>query len=394
MLLPNRDERVQPVCKAGAVASVALARQPGHLLEFRKAITPSYRISKMKKIALVLFVATGCSRPGTSDAARLAAAVEVSPPGLHEESVTLDRRRGRLLLFGGIFADSAAPGGYTNLAATYEFDGERWSKGSTPTGPEPRSVATLEYDPVNRRVLLAGGIGRAIANASGAVQPCPSCPWIRALSDAWSHDNRGWQRRADIPAIAYPRLLFDSRRQQMLLLGNRADRLGIDGFFPTLLWRQQNDAWTLVDSTGPRTDSPLRPAFDEARGVMVLPVLSGPDVGVWEWSDRWSRITAAVMPSTRRRFVTAFDPTSQRVLLFGGSTTDGAQYFNDLWSWDGRVWSQITPDSAHAPSPRSDGTLLFHAASNRMLLVGGLGPNDRLHREMWALTSAGWKRLE
>jgi hypothetical protein len=343
---------------------------------------------------LALLLAIAACGPGRADVPPATDGREhATPPGLHEESAAFDRQRNRFVLFGGIYADSSDPGGYSPIVDTYEWDGERWLRGAaSPASPPARALAALEYDPRSSRVILLGGITQTAAGETGAVKPCPSCQSIKLLDDVWSYDGDRWTKTGTAPAVAYPRLVFDAERQTMLLVGNRGSRLGTDGEFPVLLWREENGTWILTDSTGPRIDSPPRPSFDAKRGVLVLPILEGPDAGVWEWNGRWKRIDADRGPEPRERVVTTYDETREVVMLFGGRSE--TRYFNDLWSWNGQQWTHVTSDSAAAPSPRSDGSLTYEPSSKRLILIGGLGPNDLLHRETWVYAGSTWTRVE
>jgi hypothetical protein len=308
--------------------------------------------------------------------------------------MAFDSKRRTFVLFGGIRADSASPSGYSRIRDVFEWRHANWSRHSISSdGPVARALAALEYDPLSNAVLMLAGQAPAASGDPRGVKPCPSCSATRTLNDSWSYDGNSWKREPDAPDVAYPELVFDSRRREMLLLANRSARLGNDGFFPVLVWRRVGARWILVDSAGPRNgNAPLRPAFDERRGTLVMPMLDGPDAGMWEWTTRWRRIDATLPTGPRRRFVTAYDPARQLIVLFGGSDRAG-RFFNDVWVWDGARWAAENVDQAQGPSPRSDGSLLYDRASRRLLLFGGLGPRDTLYRETWAYIATRWTRV-
>jgi hypothetical protein len=344
-----------------------------------------------RALAGLALIAAACT-PDRARSLPTADRTDSSPPGLHNEAVALDRHRNALVLFGGMRVDSTADGGYSNIDDTYEWQGS-WSKSaSMPGGPSARGLAAIAYDPRSRHVVLLGGVEHSADSVAGALRPCPSCPPIRSLDDVWAYDGDRWVARGVAPKVTYPQLLFDSLRQRLLLIGTPGARLGQDGLSGVLVWRSEGDSWLIADSAGPRTESPPRPAFDDRRGVVVLPILEGPDAGVWEWQDGWRRMEAADGPGPRQRFVTAYDASRGLVMLFGGRR-DERSFLNDLWGWNGRAWLQIHSDSAAAPSPRADGSLTYDARSNRLLQVGGLGPADLLHRDIWVYADSTWVRL-
>jgi hypothetical protein len=344
-------------------------------------------------VLMAMMIAAAACTGAAKDVANQTAKAIAPPPGLHEESVVFDPHRNTYVLFGGIFADSTSPTGYAYLAGTYLWNGERWLAGVVgPDAPSVRAVAAMTYDPVARRVILASGI-RPARDGEESVRPCPSCRAMTILNDVWTYDGRSWMRSDDAPLTVYPAIVFDTQRRQLLLLGNHASRLGVDEHFPVLLWHKQKGRWTLIDSSGPRIDSPIRASFDERRGVLVLPILSGPDLGVWEWDGSWKRVSSISGPAARERFVITYDRDRAQVVLFGGRTADEQTYFNDLWSWNGVNWVSIRADSV-LPSMRSDGSLHHDAATSRIVLIGGLGKGDVLHRDVWAFRSGRWSRIQ
>jgi hypothetical protein len=310
-------------------------------------------------------------------AVQVAAAQAPAPPPLHEEGVALDAGRGRLVLYGGTGAEGE---GYANVGETWEWDGSGWWL-SVPAGEGPgaRAAMAMAYDPARRAVVMYGG-------ASG--------DWdtgeIQLLRDVWTYDGTRWVRGPDGPESFNGRLVYDSRRGEMLLAANAGPWVDSDGPFRVSLWRQQGDGWVFADSSGPRISSTLRPAFDARRGVLVLPVLEGPDAGVWEWDgQRWRHVRTEDWPQPRGRFIVAFD--GRGVILFGGVAGPPPESFDDLWLWEGDGW--IAVPAVSGPAPRSDGTLVYDSASRRLLLVGGVGNDDTMFRELWEYGSRGWQKV-
>ena len=315
------------------------------------------------------------------------------PPALHEEVVAIDRT-GEAVLFGGVYVDST--GDYDLSAATYVFGANGWRQLTASPAPPRRGGAAATYDPDRGRVVMFGGYASGPdSTAAGAVKPCPSCThWVWQLDDVWAYDDAGWSRIADGPQVSEPALVFDTQRNRLLLLGHTGNWAGHDGPKRVSVWASSDGrAWEEVDTAGPTIESPVRAVFDAGRGVVVSPVLHGPDAGVWEWNGSWQRIAAPNGPSERHGFVLAFDEARNATVLFGGQQWEPNAYFNDLWSWNGTAWSQLHADSATAPAPRADGTLLFDHPQQRLLLIGGIALNNTLFREEWAYGSDGWRRL-
>ncbi|MCW8140886.1 MAG: hypothetical protein KIT58_18445 [Planctomycetota bacterium] len=110
--------------------------------------------------------------------------------------------------------------------------------------------------------------------------------------------------------------------------------------------------------------------FDAARGAVVLfGGQAGDDLlgDTWTWDGRvWREVTVDPAPSPRRGHAMTYDPRRRAVLVFGG--WDGRRHLGDLWAWDGARW---TPLEAPGPAPRKTAGLVHEAARGRVLLFGG-----------------------
>ena len=88
------------------------------------------------------------------------------------------------------------------------------------------------------------------------------------------------------------------------------------------------------------------------------------DTWVYKAATGWTQKCANCLGSGGRRgHAMAWDPVSGRVISFGGN--QGASYSNELWAWDGVVWTQrctASPCLATKPSARS-AHAMAHAAS-------------------------------
>ena len=122
------------------------------------------------------------------------------------------------------------------------------------------------------------------------------------------------------------------------------------------------------------------------------------------WTQRQAiGCSALVCPSWRQNAAMAYDPATQQVILYGGDTGRGiftgsgsacdnsdASYYGDMWAWNGAQWSQLTP--ATSPGKRSGASIVFDAAMNRLLLIGGCdGYND--HNDTWSWDGSTWAKL-
>jgi hypothetical protein len=84
----------------------------------------------------------------------------------------------------------------------------------------------------------------------------------------------------------------------------------------------------------------------------------------------------------------AYDLARDRVVLFGGRNSAGAQ-LGDTWAWDGSAW---TPAATTGPLARENLACAFDAARNEVVLFGGNNGGTRLG-DTWAWNGNGWAQV-
>ncbi len=80
----------------------------------------------------------------------------------------------------------------------------------------------------------------------------------------------------------------------------------------------------------------------------------------------WVQLAPATSPSARAYASMAYDPVSQKVVLFGGY--DGV-YLNDTWTFDGTNWTKV--ETAAAPPVRTNAGMAFDRVNRVLVLFGG-----------------------
>ena len=104
-------------------------------------------------------------------------------------------------------------------------------------------------------------------------------------------------------------------------------------------------------------------------------------------SVSWRRLFPTDSPSPRASFAMAYDPVSQRVVLFGGY--DASTYLSETWTFDGSTWAQATPTLS--PPPRAAASMAYDAVSGRLVLFGGFDGNGYLGDTwLWNGANASW----
>jgi len=227
---------------------------------------------------------------------------------------------GRLYVFGG---DSGA--GRTNDLWAYSFEQAAWIE-LNPTGAQPaaRSGHTLVLDATRRRLVVFGG------QASGF------------FNDVWAYDlaNNAWtQVGGDGPAPT-PRYghsaIVDSRNRMVISHGFSSR----GRFDDTWVFDLATDMWSDISPD----NRPLRrclhdAVYDPARDQMLLFGGCASGVGPCPLGDLWALDLQTNTwrqlssdPPARQFYGTAFDPGTQRMILYGGDGEDGL--LGDVWEYD------------------------------------------------------------
>jgi hypothetical protein len=131
----------------------------------------------------------------------------------------------------------------------------------------------------------------------------------------------------------------------------------------------------------------------------------GPRIDTWLYDagqDVWteqvgaSRFPALIGGAAAQANVTPQNGTEiGTTLLFGG--TDGLQFFDDAWFWDGNDWTLLSfPEDQPRPSPRAYAALVYDFEFSFALLVGGENGDGDID-DAWALqttaTGAQWTQI-
>jgi hypothetical protein len=244
------------------------------------------------------------------------------PPGRSDASLAFDRRRQRLVMYGG---RTRSPSGMRVLTDTWEWDGDAWTLADS-VGPGARVHQVMEYDDAARAVTLIGGVADT-----------------GAFHDRWCWDGHSWSRVDDpgLPSGIPDALVRISAGRLVLVTADpdSTDRSG--GSFTAGVWSVRDGRWMKLGRSGPRF-SPMAPASATDRGLLLLlgweenHVVTTP-----QWSaGRWT-IERDDMPPPRKGTALTLDPVRGRVVLFGGD--DDRAILGDIWEWDGHHWLHVVP---------------------------------------------------
>lgn len=281
-----------------------------------------------------------------------------SPPARDSHTAVYDSVNNRMIIYGGeSFATGAV---FNDIWVLSNANGQ----GGTPTwtqlspagtAPSAREQHTAVYDPVNNVMTVFGG----------------DDPNGLALSDAWVLSNANglggtpvWTKL--LPTGSLPTGLFahtaiyDSVNNIMTVFGG-SNKLSTSG---------TNGVYTL----------------SHANGLGGAPV--------------WTKIVAngaAGSPPKRFASVAAYDPTNNRMIIFGGGLIPdprtGPGGLNDVWVLSNAnglggtpVWTKLKPTNG-PPGPRYFHSAVYDSVNNLMVIFGG-NNDEAVFFIAWVLSDA------
>ena len=300
------------------------------------------------------------------------------PPGRDGHGFVYDPKADRFIVFGGAITAT----GFTNSTWSYEYTNNTWTNITPRVGPSPRAGAGMAYDSAADRVILFGGV---ISNTG-------------SVGDTWVFDysNDTWTNRTPGTAPAargLPDMVYDSSGDQTILFGG-VGRLGPLG--DTWSYDYPSNTWTIINANSPGAVVFASMAYDPTANRVFL--FGGAVFGmtlVWKndtWAlsvadKTWTNTHASTSPSARGGAPLAYDSVSDVALLFGGANTFAntpSGYFNDTWAYNAtaNAWSDVTP--VHSPSPRVLSALAYDPIADRAVLFGGAPGSGIPYDDAWA----------
>jgi hypothetical protein len=274
----------------------------------------------------------------------------------------------------------------------------------SPTGgpPTPRDRHTAVYDPVSNRMIVFGG------RDSG----------FNALDDVWilTHPNGlggtpEWTKLSPTGDAPGKRILhsavYNPLSNRMIVFGGR-DETNTTVSADVWVLEHANGLdgtpnWIMLSPTGGPPDQRYRHAavYDVSTDRMIIFGGAGApyknDVWVLEQADglggspNWTELSPTGGPPPGRSSMGAtYDPTSNRLTVFGGFNFG---LLNDVWVLDHANglggtgnWTELSP-TGEPPTARTEHTAVYDPQTNGMLVFAGddnSGPLD----ELWLLSNA------
>ena len=258
-----------------------------------------------------------------------------------------------------------------------------WERRTTQKAPSARNLAGMAYDESQKRTVLVGGYQPALGTSPASV-----------LGDVWAWDGDAWAQLANPPFLAREghRLAYQSSTQSILLFGG----IQVGGVPVADTYELQGSTWhTIAASPAPGAQQLYSMAYDELRSRTVF-FGGGASDGLWEFSGvTWQPLAGAVGPSPKRYgHAMAYDRLRGVSVLFGGTVDQTPGQANDeTWEWDGLLWTEASPP-APGPAARFGHAMAFDPDHGLTILVSGTASNVQpAFDDVWSWDGHVWSRL-
>jgi hypothetical protein len=124
-------------------------------------------------------------------------------------------------------------------------------------------------------------------------------------------------------------------------------------------------------------------------GCCVVSLNAFGDTWVWNGSD-WIHKNPGLPPSPRKGASMAWDPSTNRVLLFGGFD-DQTPHSDQTWAWNGTQWAQLLPATT-VPHERSYAAMATDEANGNVVMFGGVGGLIGIMGDTWIWNGTDWSQ--
>ncbi len=260
-----------------------------------------------------------------------------TPPGRWGHGAVLDTAGNRLVIYCGL-----STGGYLTDTWAYSLSANTWTDisqiaGTTPPG---REVFGSGFVAGGTRAYMHGGFNGA------------------RLADLWQLDIPASPARVTWTQVPNNGNAAPLERYGQFAAVDGAGRFIMGGgFLPITPEKAASDYWIISPQAG---------------------------------SPAWSQISSSTTPAAAVVSATAFDAANRRMIIFGGHDNGGLD--GRLWQLNLAApiatWSEIIPVTATRPAPRRSAKFVYDPTNNRMLMYGGYKGSTyaSITDELWELT--------
>ena len=312
-----------------------------------------------------------------------------------------DAAHQRYIVFGGEWG---------TLYGGYQLFNEVWTLtlGATPawsqlsvqgSPPGERHSPQFGYDAARNRLLVFGGYGRHY----------PGDPYAY-LNDVWQlslDDPPTWTELLPTGTPPPGRLagaaVYDDFRQRFVGFGGTVGQ-------PVDTWELDLSgapAWNTVDvgNSGPPGGYGMASIFDARRDRMIIfggstsDAYTGVHNDTWALNLRgaqpeWHQLSpAGPLPTARRSMTSIYDPIRDRMIVYGGWDSAGesnADFLGDVWALaldNNLAWTKLAPAGV-LPTGRDAIAAIYDPVNDQLAVYGGWSGTDMLS-DAWTLRWGG-----
>ena len=334
-------------------------------------------------VALALGLGLGLGLTGTGRQGswtKLNPAGTLPPPG-GDNPMVYDPSSGRLITFrGGDILDPSTWGTWAYAPAA-----NTWTELKPAGTPPPRGAYAMAYEPTSGRLILFGGF-----DSHGTLDD-DGVGWnFDVTADTWTD----LKPSGTVPP---PRdkvtMIYAPATRRLILFGGYGEQELLND---TWAYDPLANAWTELKPSGilPSGRCDYAMVYDPSTGRMILfGGAIGPGAVVndtWAYdpaANTWTNLNpSGTLPDKRFGCGMAYDPSSHRVIMFGGAVFDTSKQYNDTWAYDPKAntWSELKP-SGVLPGARWLHLLAYAPSAGRVIMFGGGSPRGGLN-DTWAFT--------
>jgi hypothetical protein len=286
-----------------------------------------------------------------------------------------DASSGQFVLFGGQYTTGVYHEFPQALGDTWIWDGAHWTQPALASAvPLARSSAATAYDPVHNDVVLHGGVSQPDG-------------WV---NDTWLWDGTRWLLQSPQqtpPNVAFQPMAWDGQLKVVVCIVAAINSMTNPDQILPMAWNGTN--WSqLPNPTVPTgfASAPTSIAYDTARNFILFFGHVNGTPTTWTYDGTTWRKAASTSGSASPTFSMATDDRKSDVILFGEQ--------GDTWIWDGSQWTAQNP--AHSPSARSGASMTYDSVHGLVVLFGGAagtGENLKELNDVWTWNGTDWTQV-
>jgi hypothetical protein len=267
--------------------------------------------------------------------------------------------------------------------------------------PSPRTHARMAWDTTNQVGVLFGG--RSLVDGATGV--------AHSADETWLWNGGRWLQRFPQnrpPARSAHSMAFDPNHGKVYVFGGRVEAVDKDSepTFLNDLWAWKDDDWAPADA-----DSATKPTPRHYSGLAYDPVSDrlvmyggnkygadgttiDPNFETWEFDGtQWTNVTGSAPPEVAKPVLT-WDPSQHKIVMLGVdvTATSGRMYTYDTAT---HTWTAVTPVTpAVLPTCINEGYLSYDTIKQRLVFFGGLcSSGTSANDEVWVWNGTTWAKI-